>query len=266
MQPTGPYADDLRLAMRIADAVDRFTLKSFQGEDLTVELKDDETPVTAVDREAERMVRAFLDDERRGDAVYGEEYGSKGGSARQWIVDPVDGTKNYIRDISVWATLIALYDDRKPAVGVVSAPALGMRWFAAKGDGAWKGRSLRRAQAIHVSNRARLDDAMLSYSSLSGWEERGLLPDFLELTRRVWRTRAFGDFLSYMMVAEGIVEVAAEPELALYDMAALVPIVEEAGGRFTSLTGQAGPWGVDAIATNSLVHEAALEIVGTADV
>ena len=148
MQPTGPYADDLKLAMRIADAVDKFTLKSFNGEDLTVELKDDETPVTAVDREAERMVRAVLDEERRTDAVYGEEFGSKGGSARQWIIDPVDGTKNYIRDIPVWATLIALYDDRKPVVGVVSAPALGMRWFAAKGDGAWKGGSLKRAREL----------------------------------------------------------------------------------------------------------------------
>jgi len=265
MQPTGPYADDLRLAMRIADTVDRFTLKSFLGEDLTVEIKEDDTPVTAVDREAERIVRSILDDERRSDAVYGEEYGSKGGSARQWIIDPVDGTKNYIRDIPVWATLIALYDGHTPAVGVVSAPALGARWFAAKGDGAWKGRSLRHAQAIHVSSRPRLDDATLSYSSLDGWEARGLLPDFLELTRRMWRTRAFGDFLSYMMVAEGTVEVATEPDLALYDMAALVPIVEEAGGRFTSLTGQSGPWGVDAIATNRLVHEAALEIVGTAD-
>ncbi|MCR6712759.1 MAG: histidinol phosphatase [Demequina sp.] len=266
MQPTGHYADDLKLAMRIADAVDKFTLKSFNGEDLTVELKDDETPVTAVDREAERMVRTILDSERRTDAVYGEEFGSKGGSARQWIIDPVDGTKNYIRDISVWATLIALYDDRKPVVGVVSAPALGMRWFAAKGDGAWKGASLKRARPIHVSTRQQLSDATLSYSSLSGWEERGLLPDFLELTRRMWRTRAFGDFLSYMMVAEGLIEVATEPELALYDMAALVPIVEEAGGVFTSLTGAPGPWGVDAIATNGLLHEAALGIIGTADV
>ncbi|MGC4173843.1 inositol monophosphatase family protein [Demequina sp.] len=266
MQPTGPYADDLKLAMRIADAVDKYTLKSFQGEDLTVELKDDETPVTAVDREAERIVRTLLDEERRTDAVYGEEYGSKGGSARQWIIDPVDGTKNYIRDIPVWATLIALYDDRAPAVGVVSAPALGMRWFAAKGDGAWKGFSLRRAERIHVSARQPLSDATLSYSSLSGWEERGLLPDFLELTRRMWRTRGFGDFLSYMMVAEGLVEVATEPELALYDMAALVPIIEEAGGVFTSLTGAPGPWGVDAIASNGILHEAALEIIGTADV
>lgn len=266
MQPTGPYADDLTLAMRIADAVDKYTLKSFNGEDLTVELKADETPVTAVDREAESIVRRMLDSERHSDAVYGEEYGSKGGSARQWIIDPVDGTKNYIRNIPVWATLIALLEDGKPVVGVVSAPALGARWFAAKGDGAWKGLSLRKATRLSVSSRDSLSDAVVSYSSLSGWEERGLLPDFLDLTRRVWRTRAFGDFLSYMMVAEGIVEVATEPELALYDMAALVPIVEEAGGTFTSLAGVPGPWGVDAIATNGLLHDAALAIIGTADV
>src|SRR6478609_6655968 len=261
MHPTGPYADDLILAMRIADAVDKYTLKSFNGEDLTVEIKEDETPVTAVDREAENTVRRMLDSERRADAVYGEEFGSKGGSSRQWIIDPVDGTKNYIRGIPVWATLIALLEDGKPVVGVVSAPALNVRWFAAQRDGAWKGASLRKATPIRVSDRASLSDAVLSYSSLSGWEERGMLPEFLDLTRRVWRTRAFGDFLSYMMVAEGIVEVASEPELALYDMAALVPIVEEAGGVFTSLSGVTGPWGVDAIATNGLLHEAALAII-----
>jgi histidinol-phosphatase len=265
MQPTGPYADDLQLAMRIADAVDRFTLANFAGGELTVELKDDETPVTAVDRGAEEMIRNMLEHERRTDAVYGEEFGSKGGSARQWIIDPVDGTKNFIRDIPVWATLIALVDERKPVVGVVSAPALGMRWFAAKDDGAWKGTSLRRAERLLVSKRSNLPDAMLSYSSLAGWEERGLLPDFLELTRRVWRTRAFGDFLSYMMVAEGIVDIATEPELELYDMAALVPIVEAAGGKFTSLAGAPGPFGIDAIASNGLLHRAALEVIGTAE-
>jgi histidinol-phosphatase len=266
MQPTGPYADDLKLAMRIADAVDRFTLNSFASEHLTVELKADETPVTAVDRGAEQMIRDILERERRTDAVYGEEYGSKGGSSRQWIIDPVDGTKNYVRGIPVWATLIALLEDRKPVLGVVSAPALRVRWFGAAGDGAWKGTSLRHAEPIRVSARPDLSDAVLSYSSLSGWEERGMLPDFLDLTRRVWRTRAFGDFLSYMMVAEGIVEVATEPELALYDMAALVPIVEEAGGIFTSLTGQPGPWGVDAVATNGLIHESVLGIIGTSEI
>jgi histidinol-phosphatase len=266
VKPTGPYAADLELAMSIADSVDKFTLGSFAGEDLTVELKDDETPVTAVDREAERMIRDVLESKRRSDAVYGEEFGSKGGSARQWIIDPVDGTKNFIRDIPVWATLIALVDDKEPVVGLVSAPALGERWFAAKGDGAWKGRSLRKAAPIHVSTRTQLNDATLSYSSVLSWEERGMLDDFLELARRMWRTRAFGDFLSYMLVAEGVVEVATEPELALYDMAALVPIVTEAGGTFTSLTGAPGPWGADAVATNGLLHESVLGIIGTADV
>jgi len=266
MQPTGPYADDLKLAMRIADEVDKFTLANFATELLEVQLKADETPVTAVDRGAEEMVRKILERERREDAIYGEEFGPKGGSARQWIIDPVDGTKNYVRDIPVWATLIALYDDRKPVVGVASAPALGRRWFAAKGDGAWKGTTFRRAERMLVSKRTNLDDAMLSYSSLDGWEDRGLLPDFLELTRRVWRTRAFGDFLSYMMVAEGIVDIATEPELALYDMAALVPIIEEAGGTFTSLAGIPGPFGADAVATNGHIHQAVLGIIGTADI
>lgn len=266
MKPTGPYAEDLRLAMRIADSVDPFTLANFAGQDFTIELKPDETPVTAVDREAELRIRTILDSRRRDDAIYGEEFGAKGGSARQWIIDPVDGTKNFIRDIPVWGTLIALVDDHKPVLGVVSAPALGMRWFAAKGDGAWKGRAFRNAKRIHVSDRANLTDATLSYSSLTGWEDRGMLPEFLDLNRRVWRTRAFGDFWSYMMVAEGIVEIATEPELALYDMAALVPIVEEAGGTFTSLTGAPGPWGADAVATNGVLHDAVLGIVGTADV
>jgi len=264
MQPTGPYADDLRLALTIADAVDEFTLANFGGGDLTVELKPDDTPVTAVDREAERVIRAALASERPGDAVLGEEYGSAGGAARQWVIDPIDGTKNFIRDIPVWATLIALLEDGKPVMGVVSAPALGRRWFAASGDGAWEGRDAAVARELTVSARATLGDATLSYSSLGGWEERGLLAPFLALQRRVWRTRAFGDFWSYMMVAEGAVEVAAEPELALWDMAALVPIVEGAGGQFTSLAGVPGPFGADAMATNGLVHDAALAILGTA--
>lgn len=265
MQPTGPFADDLRLALSLADAVDSFTLANFARADLAVEIKADETPVTAIDRGAEQMIRTVIAAERPADAVLGEEYGSAGGAARQWVIDPIDGTKNFIREIPVWATLIALLEDGKPVVGVVSAPALGRRWFAAKGDGAWEGQDPDRARGLHVSARTELGDSTLSYSSLGGWEERGLLDPFLELQRRVWRTRAFGDFWSYMMVAEGAVEVAAEPELALWDMAALVPIVEEAGGRFTSLAGVPGPFGVDAIATNGLLHDAALAILGTAN-
>ncbi|GIG55414.1 inositol monophosphatase family protein [Demequina activiva] len=254
MQPRGEYADDLALAMKIADDVDRLTLANFASDRLTIELKADDTPVTAVDREAELMIRRYLDSERPDDAVYGEEFGSKGGGPRQWVLDPIDGTKNYIRSVSVWGTLIALLDDGDPVMGVVSAPALGARWFAARGDGAWIGTSMRKARPIGVSTVTDMAEASLSYSSLSGWEERDMLEPFLDLTRSVWRTRAYGDFLSYMMVAQGLVDIACEPELELYDMAALVPIVEEAGGHFTSLSGTPGPFGGDALATNGALH------------
>ncbi|MFV0633417.1 histidinol-phosphatase [Demequina sp.] len=259
MQPTGPYAEDLALAMRIADEADRLTLSNFRSDSLTVELKPDDTPVTAVDRETELLIRRLLDEHRPADAFHGEEFADKSGGTRQWVVDPIDGTKNYIRGVPVWATLIALLDDGVPVVGVVSAPALGSRWFAARGDGAFKGASLADALAISVSDVTQASEASVSYSSLSGWEERGLLDAFLDLSRSVWRTRAYGDFWSYMLVAEGVVDVACEPELELYDMAALVPIVEEAGGTFTSLAGEPGPFGGDALATNTALHAALLE-------
>jgi len=259
MRPQGEYADDLTLAMRIADEVDQLTAANFASEQLTVELKPDDPPVTAVDREAELLIRRYLDSHRPEDAVYGEEFGSKGGGPRQWVVDPVDGTKNYIRQVPVWATLIALLDEGRPVVGVVSAPALGTRWFAAVGNGAWKGTSLRKAVPIGVSTVTDIEHASLSYSSLSGWEERGSFDEFLALTKSVWRTRAYGDFLSYMMVAEGMVDIACEPELELYDMAALVPVVEEAGGHFSSLDGVPGPFGGNALATNGALHLPALD-------
>ena len=147
-------------------------------------------------------------------------------------------------------------------VGLVSAPALNKRWWAAKDVGAWTGRRLESATRCRVSEVTDLADASLSYSSLSGWEERGLLDGFLDLTRSVWRTRAYGDFWSYMLLAEGAVDIAAEPELALYDMAALDVIVREAGGRFTSLDGTDGPWGGNALATNGHLHDAALSFLG----
>ena len=252
------YDDDLRMALSIADQVDSFTMARFGAADLRVDTKPDLTPVTDADGDAERLIRAQLSRTRPRDAVVGEELEPTGHGRRQWVLDPIDGTKNFVRGVPVWATLIALIDDRAPVVGVVSAPALGRRWWGASGLGAFTGRSLSSARRLTVSGVGDLADASLSYSSLAGWEEHGLLDAFLDLTRRVWRTRAFGDFWSYMMVAEGIVDLAGEPELALHDMAALVPIVTEAGGRFTDLRGVDGPWGADALATNGLVHEQAL--------
>nr|WP_297423576.1 histidinol-phosphatase [uncultured Actinotalea sp.] len=249
------YDDDLRLAHVIADQVDGLTTSRFKALDLRVETKPDTTPVTDADRQAEEIVRAQLARTRPRDAVVGEEMPDTGHGPRQWVIDPIDGTKNFVRGVPVWATLIALVDAGRPVLGVVSAPALGRRWWAAEGSGAWTGRSLASATRLHVSQVSRLEDASLSYSSLSGWEEQGRLEGFLDLTRAVWRTRAYGDFWSYVLVAEGAVDVAAEPELALHDMAALVPIVTEAGGRFTSLEGVPGPFGGSAVATNGVLHD-----------
>ncbi|MDO4916637.1 MAG: histidinol-phosphatase [Rothia sp. (in: high G+C Gram-positive bacteria)] len=257
------YTDDLRLAHILADSVDRLTLTKFQNQDFSVETKPDLTPVTDADREAEQLIRSQLSRVRTRDAVIGEEFGETGSSPRQWVIDPIDGTKNFVRGVPVWATLISLIDRGRPVLGVVSAPALQRRWWAAEGTGAYTGRSLANAKRISVSTVSELSDASFSYSSLSGWKKLGNRQKMLELTDTVWRTRAFGDFWSYCMVAEGAVDIAAEPELNLHDMAALVPIVQEAGGRFTSLSGEEGPFGANAVATNSLLHDAALQYLGT---
>lgn len=257
------YDDDLRLAHVIADSVDGLTMSRFLAADLQVETKPDLTPVSDADRDAEELIRSQLRRTRPRDAVLGEEFAPTGHAQRQWVVDPIDGTKNFVRGVPVWATLIALLVDREPVLGVVSAPALNRRWWAARGTGAWTGRSLASARRIQVSGVNRLEDASLSFSSLDGWRGRDRLDGFLTLTEQVWRHRAYGDFWSYMMVAEGCVDIATEPELKLYDMAALVPVVVEAGGRFTSLAGEDGPFGGDALATNGPLHEAVLELVGT---
>ncbi|MDC7120998.1 histidinol phosphatase [Cellulomonas fimi] len=255
------YDDDLRLAHVMADQVDSLTMSRFKAQDLRVETKPDLTPVSDADRAAEELIRGQLARARSRDAVQGEEMPDTGHGPRRWVVDPIDGTKNFVRGVPVWATLIALIDGDEVVVGLVSAPALGRRWWAAQGSGAWTGRSLASATRMHVSGVDRLEDASLSYSSLSGWEEEGRLDGFLALTRRVWRTRAYGDFWSHVLVAEGAVDLSTEPELALHDMAALVPIVTEAGGRFTSVRGVPGPFGGSALVSNGLLHDQALELL-----
>jgi histidinol-phosphatase len=257
------YDDDLRLAHVMADQVDAVTMSRFKAQDLRVETKPDLTPVTDADRTAEELIRGQLARARSRDAVHGEEMADTGHGPRRWVVDPIDGTKNFVRGVPVWATLIALLDGDEVVVGLVSAPALGRRWWAAQGSGAWTGKSLAAATRLHVSAVSRLQDASLSYSSLTGWEERGRLDSFLALSRTVWRTRAYGDFWSHVLVAEGAVDLSAEPELALHDMAALVPIVTEAGGRFTSIAGVPGPFGGSALVTNGLLHNDALAMLGT---
>ena len=250
--------DDLALAHRLADGADALTMARFLADDLTVTTKPDDTPVTDADRQVERTVRELLAEERPGDAVLGEE---EGGSldGRTWVVYPIDGTKNYLRGVPVWATLIGLVVADEVTVGVVSAPALGRRWWASRGAGAWTAAAGTPPRPCRVSSVASVNDAFVSYSSLGGWTQRD--DDIGPLLAAAWRSRGFGDFWSYMLVAEGAVDVATEPELALHDMAALVPIVTEAGGRFTDLAGSPGPFGGNAVATNGLLHDEVLGLL-----
>jgi len=259
MSDTPSYADDLALALELADTADAITLDRFEAADLTVESKPDMTPVSDADLAVEEALRARLAEARPSDAVLGEEFGGDATfEGRQWVIDPIDGTKNFVRGVPVYATLIALLVDGTPVVGVVSAPALARRWYASAGSGAWRtfnGGALKRLEVSAVSE---LADASLSMSSLEGWAERGLRDNFIGLTEKTWRLRGYGDFLSYCFVAEGAVDIAAEPEVSLWDLAALSVLVTEAGGRFTSLAGEDGPHGGDAVATNGRLHDATL--------
>jgi histidinol-phosphatase len=256
------YDDDLRFAHVLADAADDITTRRFRALDLRVEAKPDLTPVTDADHAAEESLRNVLRRARPRDAVLGEEFGRIGSGPRCWVIDPIDGTKNFVRGVPVWATLIGLMDGDQVMVGVASAPALGRRWWAGRRGGAWTGRSLTKASRCRVSAVAKLEDASFSYSSLSGWDAQGRLDGFLGLARSVWRTRAYGDFWSHVLVAEGAVDISAEPQVSLWDLAALQVIVEEAGGTFTSLAGQPTPDGGSAVSTNGLLHAEVLDLLG----
>ncbi len=249
---------DLALAHRLADEADVITVARFRAQDLQVAAKPDLTPVSDADLAVERVVRDVLAVERPNDSVLGEEQGTTGEGPRQWVIDPIDGTKNFVRGVPVWASLIALRVDGRVDVGVVSAPALGRRWWAARGQGAWAG-SLAVPERLHVSAVSALADAHLSYSSLTGWEHQGRLEGLLQLSRDCWRTRAFGDFWSHVLVAEGAVDASFEPEVSLWDLAPLQVIVEEAGGVFTTLDGQARPDGGSCVCSNGLLHQSVLE-------
>lgn len=254
------FSDDLALALRLADDADAQALTRFEASDLSVSEKPDMTPVSDADLSCERALRARLADERPGDAVLGEEFGGDTAfEGRQWVIDPIDGTKNYVRNVPVWATLIALLEDGVPVVGVVSAPALGRRWYASLGGGAWRTTNYApEPRRIQVSRVAELGNSSVSFSSLTGWRDRGLREEFVALTDAAWRLRGFGDFFSYCLVAEGAVDVAVEPEVSLWDLAALDILVREAGGTFSSIEGQAGPHGGSAVASNGLLHDAVL--------
>ena len=252
-------SNDLTLAMRLADAADSITLARYQSIDLVVSTKPDNTPVTDADKAAEEAIRALLKNHRPEDGIVGEEFGNdSGGAERYWVIDPIDGTKNFLRGVPTWATLIGLIEKQSDGsevvvVGVVSAPALFRRWYASEGNGAFVSVNKAAPERINVSQVSEIKDASISYSDFIGWGER--LAPFQDLMAAAWRTRGIGDFWSHMLVAEGAVDVAAEPSLAVWDMAALDIIVREAGGRFTNVAGVNGSLGGSGLSTNSAIHQ-----------
>ena len=247
---------DLALALELADRADAVTMDRFGALDLRIDTKPDLTPVTDADRSAETTLRDALAQSRPEDSVFGEEFGGTPSFAgRQWVLDPIDGTKNFVRRVPVWCTLIALLEDGVPTVGVVSAPALGRRWWAASGLGAHTSFA-GVVRQISVSGVSELSSASVSYSDLVGWEEQR--DQFVGLLDDAWRVRAYGDFWSYCLLAEGAIDITAEPEVKLWDLAPLDILIREAGGTFTNLAGEAGPHGGSAVATNGLLHNEVL--------
>jgi histidinol-phosphatase len=230
----------------------------FRARDLVVETKPDLTPVSEADRAAENVLRARIDSEHPGDGVVGEEYGETSGSRdRRWILDPIDGTKSFVRGIPAWGTLIALERDGEMVVGVVSAPALRRRWWATRGGGAFAD-----GEPIRVSRVRALDDALFCFTSLTAFDQYGMGDEFRTLAARCWEARGFGDYWAHVLVAEGSADLAVEPIMNLWDNAALQVIVEEAGGRFTDLEGRPRSDGGSAVTTNGLLHEAVLDVIG----
>jgi histidinol-phosphatase len=267
--------DDLALAHALADLADAISLDRYQAQDLVITTKPDNTPVTDADRAVETAIREALATHRQTDGLVGEEFGSdKGTSGRYWVIDPIDGTKNFMRGVPTWATLIALVQVdslgvEEVIVGIASAPALARRWSAAKGHGAFvrfnsgsidelsdEFDASSNEKKISVSKVAALTDASISYSDFIGWGDR--LEPFQKMLANAWRTRGIGDFWSHMLVAEGAVDVAIEPKLAVWDMAALDIIVREAGGTFTNTAGQNGPFGGSGVSTNGVLHNAVI--------
>lgn len=253
-------SDDLALALRLADLADSISSAHFRERGLHIDTKPDRTFVTEADLAVERAIREALAVERPGDGILGEEYGTEGDAARQWILDPIDGTSNYLRGVPVWGTLIALAENGTPVVGVVSSPALGKRWWAAAGGGAWTTDAPgAEPRSIRVSGVDDLANASVSFQSIAQWDQAGYLDRLVALTRRVWRDRAYGDMWAYMLLAEGLLDAVGEFDVKTYDLAALIPIVEEAGGAFTSVTGEAGPSHGSSLASNGLLHAALLD-------
>jgi histidinol-phosphatase len=247
---------DLAFAFSLADLADEITMRHFRTRGLEVETKVDLTPVSVADTAAETALRAAILGERPGEAVVGEEFGEGGSGTTRWILDPIDGTKHYVRGIPLWATLIALEREGSLVLGVASAPALGVRWWAERGGGAYAN-----GEAIRVSSVAGLGEAAFSHAGARSFYERGHGAALRALSKRAWMERAYGDFWQHMLVAEGRLDFAIEAVVNLWDLAAVQPIVEEAGGRFTDFGGVARPDGGTAVSSNGLLHDGVLGLL-----
>ncbi|MBN9223566.1 MAG: histidinol phosphatase [Microbacterium sp. SCN 70-27] len=261
----GDLSDDLALALRLADAADAVAMSRFDAADLDVQVKADASPVTEADLATEQAIRGILAQERPQDGVFGEEFGASGTSARQWIIDPIDGTANYLKGIPMWTTLIALTIDGVPRVGVASQPAIGRRWWAASGAGAWTNVPGGEPRRIRVSSISEVAESSVSFQSIAQWDEVGRAEDLIRLSRAVWRDRGYGDAWPYMLLAEGRLEFVAEFGVKEYDVAAVVPIIHEAGGRFTDIDGTDSIGSLSSLATNGRLHDAYLSLLNDHD-
>jgi histidinol-phosphatase len=266
------HSAELEFALNLAHLAGEISLARYRALDLVITTKPDNSPVTDADKSVERAIIDAIASQYPSDGVVGEEFGSSGSRGsdgskdRYWVIDPIDGTKNFLRGVPTWATLIALVEDEEVVVSVVSSPALYRRWYASAGGGAFVTEGVTMGadasgvsknvvtRQLSVSKVSQLSDASIAYSDFQGWGERRA--NFEKLLDGAWRTRGLGDFWSHMLVAEGAVDVAIEPSLALWDMAPLDLIVREAGGKFSSLDGVDGPFGPNAISSNGALHGA----------
>jgi histidinol-phosphatase len=242
---------------QIADAADRIALRRFRAQDLRVEQKPNLGPVTEADLAIEEAARRLVSERHPGLGVFGEEQGETSGRREaRLIIDPIDATRNFVRGIPIFATLLAIEEAGEVVAGLVSAPALGTRWHAARTHGAHQGK-----RRLAVSGIQRVENAQLFHGSLGGVETNQSKPELIGLANRTERQRGFGDFYQHVLVAEGAGEIAVDPIVSPWDVAALLILVEEAGGRGTSLQGERTIYAGSFVSSNGKVHEEALGIL-----
>lgn len=261
------FDDDLRLAHVLADAVERTALDQFGSLELETRVGPDGVLTTQTATRLEELLRHQLQRTRPRDRVEGRLLEPTGHGDRRWVLEAIDGTANYVRGVPVWATLIALVVEERPVVGLVAAPSLSRRWWAGEGSGTWTGRTLSQARRVGVSETAVLEHASVSADDVAAWQSGPHRAGFAELARRSWRTRAFGDFWSLALLSEGAVDVSLTAWADPVQLPALVPLVQEAGGRLSDTLGgapalAAGGPGQPVVASNGVLHDQLLEVLG----